>query len=381
MARSKRRKKKRSFAGRVVRLAFRLAKGVALAVCLAGVWSAGFVWLKCYSGSSSQPAIGVGVEQDPAEPDGYRREEGSTFLTLPEWYIVYSTDEYAKALATRPPSAFPYAGSIRQYWRYYGGACAATKGVYPFSRGDHLMLAVIGSSFSIEYAVKGFYENTVGRLTEWISGYDTPEDAFARRTAADYGTFMHTVPWYEFPFLEKIKDLWTTIPAAGPHMLRKWERRAALTAEYGVKAAYAQLIGYGSEATYGAVDQTVGARIENATPEVFADGVVKKVADTSAGISIVQLPRYEAFTGRVLSLLRQGVRFVDIAGNDEILITVLAPAGWSVDNLNALIIIDERVLTEVTTRRVALKVPVNELHTVIPQIEAGGARVEHLYDY
>lgn len=347
---------------------------------LAAIWSAGFIGLHCYSRTSSQPAADARVEHDPAETDTYRREEASTFLTLPEWYIVYNTDEYARALTTRPPSAFPYVGSIRQYWRYYGGACRATKGVYPFSGSNHLMLAVIGSSFSLEYAIKGFYENTGGRLAEWIAGHDTPEDAYARQTAAEYGTFMHTVPWYEFPFGQKIKELWTSTPAVGPHMFRKWERRAVLTTEYGAKALYALLIGFGSETTYGTVDTTIGARIQNAGPEVFADGAVKKITETPTGI-VVRIPRYEAFTGRVLSMLRQGVRFVDIAANDEIVITVLAPAGWSGDNLNALTVVDERVLTDVTTRRVALRIPVKELHTVVPRIEAGGARVEHLYDY
>jgi hypothetical protein len=192
---------------------------------------------------------------------------------------------------------------------------------------------------------------------------------------------MHTVPWYAFPFAQKIGGLWTSTPPVGPHMVRKWERRAVLTAEYGIKALYGLLIGFGSETAYGEVDLTIGARLENATPEVFADGVVKKIGEAPNGITVIRIPRYEAFTGRVLSLLRQGVRFRDIAGNDEIVITVLAPAGWSVDNLNAFTVVDERVLTDVTTRRVALRVPVKELHTVVPGIEAGGARVEHLYDY
>jgi len=37
-----------------------------------------------------------------------------------------------------------------------------------------------------------------------------------------------------------------------------------------------------------------------------------------------------------------------------------------VDNLNAIAVVDERVRTDVTTRRVALKVPVKELHTGDP---------------
>ena len=379
MAKAKKRRK-RSFAGRLVRLVLRLARAFILVVALASIWSAGFIAAKCYS---RHPAADTGAAPVERETDGstpVHREEASTYLTLPEWYIVYNTDEYARALATRPPSAFSYGGSIRQYWRYYGAACDATKGVYPFSDGNHLMLAVIGSSFSIEYALKGLYENTFGRLTEWSGGYDTPEDAFARTTATEYGTFMHTVPWYDFPFGQKIRALWTTTPASGPHMVRKWERRLALTAEYGVKAAYGWLIGLGSHATYGQEDLIVEALVDNAGPQVFADATVKRVRDSSNGRAIVAIPRYEAFTGRALAMLQQGVRFVNIAGNDEILITLLVPAGWTAPDARA-VILDDRLLTDVTFRRIAMKAPVADLHLLVPKLRESGARIEHLYDY
>ena len=32
------------------------------------------------------------------------------------------------------------------------------------------MIYVIGVSYSVEYAIKGFYENTIGRVFEWIRG-------------------------------------------------------------------------------------------------------------------------------------------------------------------------------------------------------------------
>ena len=37
------------------------------------------------------------------------------------------------------------------------------------------------------------------------------------------------------------------MPWTGPGMLRKWERRFALSTEYGIKALYAQLIKAGAE--------------------------------------------------------------------------------------------------------------------------------------
>src|SRR2546425_11221297 len=92
-----------------------------------------------------------------ADVKGYFRSQSSTYLTLPEWYIVYSTGEYASFVKSRAPSRFPYFAAIRQYWRYYKQVCRATKRVYPFDAGVHLMLGIIGLSFSVENAVKVGY--------------------------------------------------------------------------------------------------------------------------------------------------------------------------------------------------------------------------------
>jgi hypothetical protein len=190
---------KRYRARRIVGLFIRLAKAALVAVFLAAVWSAGFIAIKCYSTNAISHPSDATTGRAPTGIATYEREAAATYLALPEWYIVYNTDEYARSLTSHPPSGFSYLGSIRQYWRYYGAVCDATKQAYPFSAGNHVMLGVIGSSFSIEYALKGLYENTVGRLTEWLAGHDTPEDAFARNTATEYGAFMHTVPLMSSP--------------------------------------------------------------------------------------------------------------------------------------------------------------------------------------
>src|SRR5262249_37336491 len=154
-----------------------------------------------------------------------------TYLTLPEWLIVYDTEEYAAFISRARPSGFPYLRSIVDFWRDYSRVCAVSCSAFPFDVGDHVMIVVIGSSFAVENILKGLYENVVGRAFELVSGHDTEEDAFAARVAAEYGHFMHTVPWYEFPFGRKLVALWRETPLWGRHPLRKWERRIALSSE------------------------------------------------------------------------------------------------------------------------------------------------------
>ena len=82
---------------RLVRTLGLLVAGWVVLVC---VWSAGFIGVKCYS---SAPASRPPAVPPPDGVAGYTRAEAFTYLTLPEWFIVYSTDEYAAFIATRPP--------------------------------------------------------------------------------------------------------------------------------------------------------------------------------------------------------------------------------------------------------------------------------------
>jgi hypothetical protein len=99
----------------------------------------------------------------------YARDEVDTFYTFPEWYIVWSYQAKADFQQANLPSGYSYFGDIAQYWRAYARIYGATRHAYPFATGAHVMLTVIGTSFSVEYALKGAYEKTIGRLSEWTS--------------------------------------------------------------------------------------------------------------------------------------------------------------------------------------------------------------------
>lgn len=319
----------------------------------------------------------------------YARREDQTYLTLPEWYIVYSADEYAAFIAKNPPSQFPYFGAIGQYWGSYYDICAVTRERYPFNTDYHLTLAVIGASFTIENIARGIYENTLGRAGEWLSfdpplpdGALTEEDAYARQVAQDYGNFIHTIPWFEFPFDQKLAGLWEGASLWGPNGLRKWERKLALSLEYGLKSIYGRLIRQGTQAAYAP---------EKLEIQLWAEGVsgallqqepelrVVKALDEQA--AIIAVPRYEEFTHIMPRLAQAGVRFVEIAGNDEILVTAIAPADWDYDLPAGELLFAMEILTQPELKRVAVKVPVNALHAILNGLEDSGVKIEHVYDY
>jgi hypothetical protein len=296
---------------------------------------------------------------------------------------VYSSDEYAAFIADNPPSSFPYFRAIGQFWQSYYDICAVTREQYPFNSGYHLSLAVIGSSFTAENIVKGVYENTIGRLTEWTSSPElTEEDAYARKVAVEYGTFLHTIPWYEFPFSARLGEMWRTTPLWGPNPIRKWERKVAISLEYGTKAIYGWVIRQGTQSVFSAEDLEIQVWAEGVTEAMLQQEphmrIVKPIDDRAA---IVVLPRYEAFTEVVPGLTRQGVHFVEIAGNDDILITVLAPRDWAYEQEDGKTLFAMPILTQPDRKRVALRVPVQALDRVLAALSDGPAMLEHIYDY
>jgi hypothetical protein len=363
----------RRWPGRLAALILGLA---ALAVVLPTV----FIGVRCFRPGVEPPRRDPVVERATAALKDYTRGGAATYLTVPEWYIVYSTEEYARWLGAGPPSGFAYLGASRQYWEYYGAMCDAARDAHPFDAGVHLMLGVIGVSFTGENLVKAGYENTIGRLTEWLGGPATAEDDFARRTAAEYGRFMHGTPWYEFPFARTTAALWRETPWWGPALTRKWERRLALTAEYGVKAGYGWLIRRATGAVYGAEDARIHVWLTGPPAAALADARVRKVADAPDGV-IVLLPRYEAFTDAVSTLAGQGARFRDIAGNDVIVLSALGRRGQVLPPDAGEVLFRAPLPSEPGVVRLVLRTPVTSLHTSLAALPRAGVRLEHVYDY
>lgn len=127
---------------------------------------------------------------DP-EPDSYkplisepefRRPEANTYLTYPEWHIVYAYDGLAETLKTGDEYGFDYISSVRDFW---AADCALTRIADRHGGADsqtRMMIATIGVSFTLEMGLKAAYEETVGRALalarqrEDAAGHRCPRD-------------------------------------------------------------------------------------------------------------------------------------------------------------------------------------------------------------
>ncbi len=327
--------------------------------------------------SSSAPAVSLPAVDEA----GYRRKLNNTFFTFPEWYIVYSFEDFGRFLDRSSESQFGYLSHIFGFWRSF---CTINRAVP--ATGESLaevktMIYVIGVSYTIEYAIKGFYENTVGRVFEWIRGEKlTPQDEFGRAVLQDYAAFLYTIPWYKYPFREKLDGL-MAISSPTPSWLRSRERDFALGTEYFLKIGYASLIQKALDAGGDSEPRDI-MFVVAATPQALAkEPRIKPIRALDAQWQLVQTPRYKAFGEILQGLLDQGIGLAEIAGNHDILVTVIAPDAAKLDVKGTTELFSLELDARPGFRRAGLKARIDQLVDINRDLKVRGASIEHFYDY
>jgi len=103
----------------------------------------------------------AGAAPSAVTPREHQRGGDQTFLTFPEWYLVYSPAEYAQYVRERAPTGFPFLGHICQFWQGYRAVHDATKSDYPFNAEYHTMIMVIGVSTTVDVGLPDSIERTL----------------------------------------------------------------------------------------------------------------------------------------------------------------------------------------------------------------------------
>jgi hypothetical protein len=107
---------------------------------------------------------------------------------------------------------------------------------------------------------------------------------------------------------------------------------------------------------------------------------VQRVSSPTDDSDLVSIPRGAAFRDVIISLLAHGVRLVEIAGNNDILLTATAPAAWKgLPGWN--VILTEPILTDPSRTRIAVVAPVRCLDMLLPALASSGATIERFHDY
>ena len=317
-------------------------------------------------------------------PADQQRSAEQTLLTFPEWFLVHSPAQYARMLREQPSHDFPFLRQTGQLWNsYYLVTREQISGHYPSNPGYHLMIMVLAVSTSVEYGLRSAYENTLGRISWALGGAtQTDEDRFAAQAAQEYVDFIRQEPWYLFDFGSRLKRLWADVPLTGPGMVRKWERRYALTTEFVIKAAYGKLIEKATRATYEVALMNTDVVIAPPPSGLHLPEHVTVLKTLADGRQLLSLPRYFDFRIAATALANQGVQITDIAGNSgPILVTLWLDDSQPLPTEAGRVLFTQAIDTPQHTRRVGLLLPVGQLSAFLRNAPAHHWLVEHVHDY
>jgi hypothetical protein len=332
-----------------------------------------YVELACRGDANATAGASRAVMTDPV----FHRREANTYLTYPEWHIVYAYDGLAETLETGDEYTFDYFASVDGFWRAtcslmrvgdsHGGADWATRS----------MIHTIGVSFTVEMALKALYEETIGRATAWLRGPGkTPQDQAVAAMAIDYAAFLRQTPWYAYPFRREVKALWAEPAGVSP---RRWERRLGIGAEFLAKAAYAKVIA-------GAVAAAEPAKLEIRSIVTGIDrqrleGIqhVRVIGRRAGGIEI-ETPRYDLFTHILVTVARHGGSVLEIAGNDDIMVTITVPRGFDSPLAHGREIMRMK-RSGFPGERLLVDVKVKDLAALLKAHPMGDPGLEHVFDY
>lgn len=310
--------------------------------------------------------------RDPA----MRREEANTFLTYPEWHIVYAYDGLAEVLKTGDEYRFDYLASVKDFWK---ADCALTAIADRHGGADtqtRMMVATIGVSFTLEMGLKAAYEETLGRLTAyWRGDQKTPQDSVARDMAIDYAAFLRQTPWYKYPFQPQIDKLWAA-PVDEP--VRGWERRLALGGEWKAKIAYAGVIADAVAAT-GEAKLTIFSVVSGMPAEALSAMPDVRVVSESANGILIETPRYDRFTHILSDIAKAGGNVREIAGNDQIMVSLTAPASDQAPPPGELIARFPRAGFD--SDRLLVLVRITDLAQLLRDRPIADPGIEHIFDF
>ncbi|MET0299748.1 MAG: hypothetical protein ABW036_08300 [Flavitalea sp.] len=294
-------------------------------------------------------------------PSSDIRPGDQTFLTFPEWYLVFSPEEQAQYFEKHTATGFPFMDHTRQIWDSYDIVKDQIRDNFPPNDGYHFMIRVIGSSATAEYSFKALYETLIGRITDTRS-VETVEDKFNAKFTREYVDFIKDLPWYQFDFKSQLGELWRNNSLIGNHPLRKLERRYLLTSELLVKWGYGKLIGLG-------------------TAQVYEEALLTTAVVTGSG-EIIHLPRYDRFAIEATKLARDGITFTEIAGNNTaIMMSLLVPAEWVSNLPGSQLLFTQPVASNHSKKRVVVVTRVNDLAALLRRTDDQHLEVEHVFDF
>jgi hypothetical protein len=314
-------------------------------------------------------------------PAYYSRKKEQTYLTLAEWYQVYSYNEFGDFLASGGRQTdFPFGAAIQNFWSTYFLSLGKSRSE-EFNWPYNFVSWVIGINLTVEYGIKFAYENTVGRLTQWIAGSDTETDKFIAASWNNYAKTLYQTTWYHYPYFSDLRNVWRETALFDKQFVRNAERKFAFSVSYLIKGSYAQLWLLTAEQKENQTFSLV--RADNRAS--LDDDRIRILEELGGNRFLIKTERYAGFKTALLKLIESDVTFVEIMGHQTISIGYLSKnTEEPFSNSESVETIDKRELfyhPDGYKFRITLEARVDSLKDTLRLIRESGSRFEMIYDF
>ncbi|WP_148636044.1 hypothetical protein [Bradyrhizobium paxllaeri] len=331
--------------------------------------------------SDAHPRLAAAERKSIAaeHPAYFSRGKEQTYLTLAEWYQVYSYNEFGNFLASGGRQTdFPFATAIGNFWSCYFLSLEKSKG-QEFNWQYNFVSWVIGINLTVEYGVKFAYENTVGRITQAIAGSDTEADGFIAKSWNSYAKTLYQTTWYHYPYFADLPGIWRETALFNGAFVRNAERKIAFSVSYLLKGSYAQLWLLGAEQK----DNQTFSVVQSANRALLNDDGIKVLKELSGNRFLIETERYAGFKAALVKLIERNVSFIEIMGHETIALAYLSKNAEEPISASARVI-DRRELfyhPEGYRHRITLEARVDALKDTLRLIADNGSKFEMIYDF
>lgn len=305
--------------------------------------------------------------------DDWPRSEREVILGIPRHHMAFSYDDMAQAVTGGGAHEFGFAQSVRGYW---GSLCAVlpvAEQVSETTKMERFSLYAQGVAFSFDMAIKGAYEESIGRLLSILTrNHLTAIEELETRTYSQIASHLHDRPWWEIDW-DGLADKISAHEKQG--IIRDNERLGFLWLSWKAKGEVASWL---SREKISPPDRTE-LYVSWIDQEALTNVSDLRVEESYGQGYRLTIPRGDSLTLSVVGLLEQGGLIAEISGADDVMLTVLSDTKPIMPDGATVLATLKRPGFD--RDRFVLRARTRSLSKLISTLKAGGDEIEMLIDY
>lgn len=214
--------------------------------------------------------------------------------------------------------------------------------------------------------------------------------------AHDYGTYIHSTPFYEYPYFSSIGTYWKVFAESwksaarrqgnwhvlrSPHTLMNLFVGATMTVELAAKGIIAAPLRW---AYQGQEDLTIKMLISDPENQLGSISKAKLVTHLPGNLKLIEVPRYQEFLPTILEFNNTKIQIHEIAGQQEIQVKIRYNTQQKVNLHNIQGCREEyswHLPSHPTQKYTALSVDIEQLQTLIQELQTRNIEILYIHDF